>query len=64
MNSTSKTPSSVQILIKGNFPIKTFEVLFVFHNVIYSRFIGLVESFNPKNNKLFKGSNKNYKNGY
>ena len=49
MNLTSKTPRNVRISIKGSFPIKTSEVLFVFHNVIYPRFIGLVESFNPKN---------------
>ena len=49
MNLTSKTPSKVPISIKGNFPLKTFEVLLVFHNLIYSRFIGQVESFNPKN---------------
>ena len=48
MNLGSKAPSNVQISIKGNFPIKTFEVLLVFYNV-YSRIIGLVESFNPKN---------------
>ena len=49
MNLTSKTPSNVRISIKGSYPIKTSEVLFVFHNVIYPRFIGLVESFDPKN---------------
>ena len=49
MNLTSKTPSNVRISIKGNFLIKTSEVLLVFHNALYSRFIGLVESFNPKN---------------
>ena len=49
MNLTSKTPSNIPISIKGNFPIKTSEVLLVFHNLIYSRFIGLLESFNPKN---------------
>ena len=49
MNLTSKTPSNVQISIKENFPIKTSEVLFVFHNLIDSKFIGLVESFNSKN---------------
>ena len=49
MNLTSKTPSNVRISIKGNFPIKTSEDLLVFHNLIYSRFIRLVESFNAKN---------------
>ena len=49
MNLTSKTPSNVRISIKGNFPIKTSEVLLVFHNLIYSMMIGLVEGFNPKN---------------
>ena len=49
MNLTSKTPSNVPISIKGNFPIKVSEVLLVFHNLMYSRFIGLLESFNPKN---------------
>ena len=48
LNLGSKAPSNVQISIKGNFPIKTYEVLLVFYNV-YSRIIGLVESFNPKN---------------
>ena len=47
MNLTSKTPSDVRISIKGNFPIKTSEVLLVFHDLICARFIGLVESFNP-----------------
>ena len=49
MNLTSKAPSNARIPIKGNFPIKTSEVSLVFHNLIYSRFIGQVESFNPKN---------------
>ena len=49
MNLTSKTPSNVRISIKGNFPIKTSEDLLVFHNLIYSRFIRLVGSFNAKN---------------
>ena len=49
MNLTSKTPSNVGISIKGNWPIKTSEVLLVFHNLIYGRFIGLVEIFYPKN---------------
>ena len=31
---------------------------------VYSRFIGLVESFNRKNKQLYKGSNKNSKNKY
>ena len=64
MNLTSKTPSNVQISVKGNLTIKASEILFVFHNVIYSRFIGLVESFNPKSKLFFKRSNKNSKNGY
>ena len=58
MNLTSKTPSNVRISIKGNFPIKTSEDLLVFHNLIYSRFIRLVESFNAKNKQSFKGSKK------
>ena len=49
MNLTSKTPSNVRISIKGNFPIKTSDILLVFHNLVYSRIIGLVESFNRKN---------------
>ena len=49
MNLTSKTPSNIRISIKGNFSIKMSEVLLVFYNLIYSSFIGLVESFNPKN---------------
>ena len=49
MNLASKTPSNVRISVIGNFPIKMCEVLFVFHNVIYPKFIRLVESFNPKN---------------
>ena len=49
MNLTSKTPSNVRISVIGNFPSKMCEVLFVFHNVIYPKFIRLVESFNPKN---------------
>ena len=49
MNLTSKKPSNVRISIKENFPIKTSEVLLVLQNLIYSRFIELVESFNPKN---------------
>ena len=28
----------------------------MFYKLIYSRFIGLLESFNPKNKQLFKGS--------
>ena len=50
--------------IKGNFTIKTSGVLLVFHNLTYSRFIGQVENFNPKNKEFFKGSNKNSKNRY
>ena len=50
MNLTSKTPSNVRISIKGNFPIKTSEVLFVFHNLIYSRFIGQWRALNRKTN--------------
>ena len=42
------TASNVRLSIKANFPIKTSEVLCAFRNVIYSRFIGLVESFNLK----------------
>ena len=38
--------------------IKTSEVLLVFYKLIYSRFTKLVECFNPKNEQLFKGSNK------
>ena len=64
MNLTSKTPSNVQISVKGNLMIKASEILFVFHNVIYSRFIGLVESFNPKSKLFFKRSKENSKNGY
>ena len=54
----------MNLTIKGNFPIKTSEVFLVFYNLIYSRSIGLVESFNPRNKYFFKGSNKNSKNGY
>ena len=64
MNLKSKTPSNVRISIKGNFPIKTSEDLLVFHNVIYSRFIRLVESVNTKNKQSSKGSKKNSTNGY
>ena len=32
MNLIGKTSSNVRISIKGNFPIKTSEVLSVFHN--------------------------------
>ena len=64
MNLTSKTPSNVRMSIKGNFPIETSGVLLVFHNLMYSRFIGLVENFSCKNIEFFKGSNKNSKNGY
>ena len=46
---TSKTPSNIRISSKGNSLIKTSEVLLVFYKLILSRFIGLVESFNPKN---------------
>ena len=49
MNLTIKAPRNVRISIKRNLPIKTSEVLLVFHNVIYTMFIGLVEIFNPKN---------------
>ena len=41
------------MLIKGNFLTKTSEVLSVFYKLKYSKFIGLMERFNPKN-KLFK----------
>ena len=54
MNLASKTTSNIRISVKGNFPIKKSEVLLVFHNVIYSRFIGLVESFNLKTNSSLK----------
>ena len=64
MNLTSKTPSNVQISVKGNFPVKTSEISLVFHNLIHSRFIGLEEGFNPNNKPFFKGSNKNSKNEY
>ena len=64
MNLTSKTPSNVWVSIKGNFPIKTSGDISVFHNLMYSRFIGLVENFNPKNKEFFKGSDKNSENGY
>ena len=64
MDLKSKTPSNVRISVKGNFPIKTSEDLLVFHNVIYSRFIRLVESVNTKNKQSFKGSKKNPTNGY
>ena len=63
-NLTSKTLSNVRMSIKGNFTIKTSGVLLVFHNLMYSRFIGQAENFNPKNKEFFKGSNKNSKNGY
>ena len=36
----------------------------LFHNLMYFRFIGLVENFSCKNIEFFKGSNKNSKNGY
>ena len=49
LNLTSKTSSRVRISIKGNFLIKTSEVLSVFYKLRYSRFIGLVKNFNPKN---------------
>ena len=48
MNLTSKKRSDARMSIKGNFLIKPSEVLFVFHNLIYSRFIGIVENVNPK----------------
>ena len=48
MNLIGKTPSNVRISIKWNFPIKTSKVLLVSYKLIYYRFIGLVESFNPK----------------
>ena len=64
MNLTIKTTSNTRLSIKGNFPIKTSEDLFVFHNVIYSRFIELLESFHPKTKQFFKGCNKNSKYGY
>ena len=54
INLTGKTPSHVRISFKGNFLIKTSEVLFLFHNVIYSRFTGLVESFNPPKNSCLR----------
>ena len=50
--------------IIGNFPIETSGVLLVFRNLMYLRFVGLVEYFDPKNKKFFKGINKNFKNGY
>ena len=49
MNLKSKTPRTVRISIKRNFPIKMSEVLLMFHNLTYSRFFGLVETLNPKN---------------
>ena len=49
LNLTSKTASNVWISVKGNFLIKTSEVFLMFYKLIYSRFIGLLESFNPKN---------------
>ena len=49
LNLTSKKSSRVRISIKGNFLIKTSEVLSVFYKLRYSRFIGLVKNFNPKN---------------
>ena len=49
MNLTSKKPSNIRISIKGNFLIKPSEVLLVFYNLIYPRFIGIVENVNPKN---------------
>ena len=49
LNLTSKTSSRVRISVKGNFLIKTSEVLSVFYKLRYSRFIGLVKNFNPKN---------------
>ena len=45
MNLANKTQSNIRISIKGNFPIETSG---------YSRFIGLVENLNPKDNKYFK----------
>ena len=56
LNLTSNTASNVWISVKGNFLIKTSEVFLMFYKLIYSRFIGLLESFNPKNKQLFKGS--------
>ena len=53
LNLASKTASNVRMLIKGNFLIKTSEVLSVFYKLKYSKFIGLMERFNPKN-KLFE----------
>ena len=47
MNLINKTPSNVRMSIKGNFPIEMSGVLLVFHNLMYSRFIRLVENFNP-----------------
>ena len=40
--------------IKGNFPIKTSGVLLVFDNLMYSRFIELVENYDPKTNSSLK----------
>ena len=40
--------------IKRNFPIKTSGVLLVFDNLMYSRFIELVESYDPKTNSSLK----------
>ena len=54
MNLANKTQGSVRISIKGNFLIKIFEVLSVFYKLVSSRFIGLVESFNPKNKHPLK----------
>ena len=45
MNLASKTPSNVRINFKENFSIKMWKVLLVFHNLIYSSFIGLLDSF-------------------
>ena len=56
MNLTNKTPSNVRISIKRNFPIETPGVLLVFHNLMYSRFVGLVENFKPKSKEFFKGN--------
>ena len=52
MSLTSKTASNVRMSIKGNFPIETSGVLLVFHNLMYSRFIGLVENFSCKKSSL------------
>ena len=49
MNGTKKIPSNVRILVKGNLPINTSELLLLFYNLIYFRFIQLVENLNLKN---------------